>query len=1591
MRQLLLNHLKTGRRMLPLLVMLMALTPMGAWSQSYGISVAGVEVTSENASNVLGDQTASPSVVFDVTTNTLTLNGATIDMSNQQTYAVVSSIENLKVHLKGYNSITVNSALPYAFSYTNADASGTLTLTTENIAEDETSVNFGRLNVDGITDISNIAQRYTIASELFFDETGTPITEKDGWHYTVSSGYYKNVTLTYVEYYGIWQSGIHINSSSLTPESGGTTYYPGTHTLHLQSFGYNSEIKTTMPELIIEVVDDNNTVKDFKYEGDGQGRLIFRKGGNNESESKVSINNETGAILGFANVVVESPLKVITPAEVPAQWDENCTNVLISDAEYYDLTVAGVQVTSANAGNVTGNYNKEERPQVTYNVSTNTLTLDYAELTSGSGNAIEFGIANLKVHLIGESSITCFNENGVAFKSSVAGNTITFTTSATDPGSLFMTTSNEPIVNATASYENGLCYWANGVNKNVKQLYTPNIHATMDEDDNYKLYLGGGNNPDGTEYYYSIDYADASLDDVPVTKAELETGVSLKGACTITAYAKYGDVQSANVTGKLFGFASRAFSTVVGQTIEMPVVIPALDNGMTVTFSADETSIGNKTVIENEGVFTTSGPGKVTFTANIQFGTTYPEDYEILNSDGMLGNLQVTVVPPAPTVSPEPGSFNEAQTVTISSDYVTANTQTASIWYKRSDDPLEADLNYTAPFAVNATTTINAWVEAHDVTGAPFCSDTVTVNYIIRTAPDLYYIEDTEAYVYQVYQAEADAGGNYTSSQTGYKQPRLYNPSQLEVTYSSSNEAVATVDATGKVNIVGVGFTNITATSQATDEYLAGTASFALTVIPQAPVFSPDVAVMYSGQSFEITCPQESADIYYYTDTEGENSSKKYTAAIALETGSYQYHAYAVCEVDDFQLKSRYSNQARYYVYERPAFSVESGSYDGAFEVEITNLPESENPRVCYYFDDDEEHYEIYTAGTKINVTESTTLKVFIMEEDSGKVYKSDPVEAHYIIRQDAGVQFVHNNETAQAAEWTIGEADQTLPELQNENKIEVAFSSSNPAVATVDAAEGTVTAVGVGQTTITATWSASDEYLAGSTSYTLTVYKNLSHESISVTVAAATYNMTAQEPAVTVKDGETVLESNLYTLAYANNTNAALATAETAPTVTITASEVLTTANYYKGSVVKKFTIAQADMNDVVFDYIYNKVYTGEAITPAVSVTLNLAEVSADEYTVAYSNNINVGTATIVLTSTDKNFSTQNTKTGTFMIVPATATITAEDQTVFYTGVAQAYSAAATDKGELVVTYYNSTEERAKGSNGYQDAPVNAGTYYVQLTQGNSNYTSEPVDVTFTIDPKQLTAEMVTLSATSFPYNGSVQKPNVTVADGNALTADDYILTNDGGTEVGTYTVTIQGQHNYTGVVQLNFSIINRTLEEGKDVTFAAGQTWASYYTNDETLELPEGIAAYVVTGINGSVLTVQAISNVPQHYPVLLQKTSESVETNDNYDFNHLVGTAEPINVASIEGVVYVLYNGEFVRTKSGSIPAHRAYLLLSSDAGARLSIGFGEDATDIHRINADDNDTEVWYSLDGRRFDRKPAKKGLYIHNGQKEFVK
>ncbi len=86
------------------------------------------------------------------------------------------------------------------------------------------------------------------------------------------------------------------------------------------------------------------------------------------------------------------------------------------------------------------------------------------------------------------------------------------------------------------------------------------------------------------------------------------------------------------------------------------------------------------------------------------------------------------------------------------------------------------------------------------------------------------------------------------------------------------------------------------------------------------------------------------------------------------------------------------------------------------------------------------------------------------------------------VVKKDAGLKFAETSFTVET-----GKAF-TAPTLTKATTAEVTYTSSKKEVATVDAATGAVTIVGVGTTTITASADENDDYFAGKASYTITV-----------------------------------------------------------------------------------------------------------------------------------------------------------------------------------------------------------------------------------------------------------------------------------------------------------------------------------------------------------------------------------------------------------------------------------------------------------------------------------------------------------------------
>ena len=110
--------------------------------------------------------------------------------------------------------------------------------------------------------------------------------------------------------------------------------------------------------------------------------------------------------------------------------------------------------------------------------------------------------------------------------------------------------------------------------------------------------------------------------------------------------------------------------------------------------------------------------------------------------------------------------------------------------------------------------------------------------------------------------------------------PTLSNPHQLAVTYSSSNEAIATVDSlTGAVTTLGIGVVTITASSAKTDTYKAGSASYTLTIESATAT----TTATYWSEDWTDAVTDDTPDVVNsaYTYTDGGSATKIYEQILA--------------------------------------------------------------------------------------------------------------------------------------------------------------------------------------------------------------------------------------------------------------------------------------------------------------------------------------------------------------------------------------------------------------------------------------------------------------------------------------------------------------------------------------------------------------------------------------------------------------------------------------------------------------------------------------------------------------------------------------
>ena len=390
-------------------VLLSLLMPLGVGAQTYDLWIGDTQVTSANASDVLGDGKVAFSIGGDVAVvYTLTLNGAEL------TAPVKVGLSNLTFDVRGNNTITVADAciqnvaesfVPSLTFKSNADVVGSLILTSNN----------GPISEIGEGNIT-ISKELAVLLKVYGTEDYTSRL------YSITDG--STTMAKFVPSYGVQVNDMQVYAGNATDvlKNGKVSFDKETATLTLNNVSDISTISTTLSTLNIELVGSNSLYRSsngsiFESLSGEAVTFNFQSTGSIKGGLTIETPENYGATIKGDNVT-------LTPQDPIALLSSNVENnkgTLVYGVSY-NLWVVGTQVTTANANHITGDGIGDG--EVAFD-GVNTLKLSGANLAG----PIQSSLANLIVEI--EGSCTFYLGQAAApyaFITEEAGSILTFTT-----------------------------------------------------------------------------------------------------------------------------------------------------------------------------------------------------------------------------------------------------------------------------------------------------------------------------------------------------------------------------------------------------------------------------------------------------------------------------------------------------------------------------------------------------------------------------------------------------------------------------------------------------------------------------------------------------------------------------------------------------------------------------------------------------------------------------------------------------------------------------------------------------------------------------------------------------------------------------------------------------------------------------------------------------------------------------------------------------------------------------------------------------------------------------------------------------------
>ncbi len=356
---------------------------------------------------------------------------------------------------------------------------------------------------------------------------------------------------------------------------------------------------------------------------------------------------------------------------------------------------------------------------------------------------------------------------------------------------------------------------------------------------------------------------DMQLDDIVITRESTGTltssDLAITGSPVALSFDLYNNSESQTVS---YTTSSTGAVTVSGGTGYVTTSVDVINKTITVTPTAKTPSA--QTITVNQAADDNYQAGTATFTVSIDDSTPATNYVKVTNANQLVAGNEYILVASTSNASFAMGSMGSnlrnSVSVTDNNDVVSIQNEEVAVltlggsigaWTFLASDNNEY-LSYSGSSnqlhsSSAANDNASKWIitdefklESANVTGRYLQYNASSPRFACYTATqtDAYlYVKEGSAintktdpaFSFSANSVEANVGESFTA-------PTFSNPNNVSVTFSSSDPSVASITNEGVVTLLAAGTTVISATSVEDDNYLAGTASYTLTVTdPNAP------------------------------------------------------------------------------------------------------------------------------------------------------------------------------------------------------------------------------------------------------------------------------------------------------------------------------------------------------------------------------------------------------------------------------------------------------------------------------------------------------------------------------------------------------------------------------------------------------------------------------------------------------------------------------------------------------------------------------------------------------------------------------------